>query len=918
MRSFLRKVVDIREGELGRTMIMFGYIFLIISSYLILKPMTRSLFLKNLGPAQLPFVYMLVALVVGVVAVVYARLAARLRLDRLITGTTLFLIVNLFLFWWLLSIDIKSGWLYYGLYIWASIYGVLTTSQFWLLANYIFNSREAKRIFPFLAAGAILGGISGGYFTRALVKHIGGTANLAFFCMAFLGSTLVLMHLAWRRREQTDDRSHRAVTATEDDRLFQVVREVFRLIRNSRHLALLMSIVAMTVMVSQIADFQFSTYAAQEISGTDDLTGFLGFWLSNLSVISLVFQILFAGAIIRRFGVSVAILFLPIAMLATSLWVFFGYGLVSVLAIKISDGAFRYSINKAGLELLFLPIPQEVKKKTKAFIDMFADRLARGVAGLLLLVFYTWLGLNVAQISLISMVLVGIWLVVVLAVGHAYVNSFRQALAKRRIDTESLTVTIRDEATVNTLIAALGSRNEGQVVYALCLLESVEGVDLTAPLRPLLRHSSAEVRSRALQVLRQRQEPALLSEIEPLLRDPDDEVRRQAVRYFCRFSKESAGETLERWLDDGDIGLRGAALHCIAEQPSLAQEILTPALIESFLQQGPEVRAYAAAALGVVRDPKYHAFLLRLTEDDDPKVRAQALASAANIRAREFVPILLHRLEDRLDRRAARQALAAYGDAIVGTLSDYLNDPSEPISLRREIPRILSQIDTQRCVDVLLDCLPQPDSHLHYQIIKALNKLRSRRSDLHFDRRVEQAVVREAQNYYQLLAALHGADSNGPDTEDSPGLLKRALREHLDDQLERIFRLLGLRYPPRDMHNAYAATTSSNRSVRASAVEFLDNLLSKNHRRVLLPIVEELPVDQVLRHANGLFNLQIGDRNEVLKTLATDSDPWLRTCAVYEIGAHRVVELRQQVEKARTDPHPLVKETAETVLRRFF
>ena len=178
MNALLRKLVDLREGEGARAAFMIGYIYLIIFSYLILKPMTRSLFVKNLGPEQLPFAYMLVALVVGIVAVLYARLAAKIRLDRLINGTTIFLMSNLLLFWWLLTAGIKSPFLYFGLWIWASIYGVLTVSQFWLLANYVFNPREAKRIFPLLAAAAIAGGISGGYFTRAVVKQIGGTANL--------------------------------------------------------------------------------------------------------------------------------------------------------------------------------------------------------------------------------------------------------------------------------------------------------------------------------------------------------------------------------------------------------------------------------------------------------------------------------------------------------------------------------------------------------------------------------------------------------------------------------------------------------------------------------------------------------------------------------------------------------------------
>jgi AAA family ATP:ADP antiporter len=918
MISLLRKAIDIRKGEASRVLIMFSYIFLILASYYILKPMTRSLFLYKLGPTQLPFVYMLVALVVGAVAVIYARLAAKFRLNQLILGTTLFLITNLVLFWWLLSININSAWLYYALYVWTSIYGILTTSQFWLLGNYIFNPREAKRLFPLLAAGAILGGISGGYFTRSLVKQIGGTTNLGLFCIGFLGVTILLLNLAWQRRQQSFEVTRSGTRTAMDERFTKVLQEVFSLIRNSRHLALLMGIVAMTVMVSQIADFQFSTYASDQIEGMDNLTEFFGFWLSNLSVFSLIFQILFAGAIIRRFGVAASVLFLPFVMLFTSMWVFLGYGLVSVLVIRIGDGAFRHSINRAGVELLFLPIPPEVKKKTKAFIDMFADRFARGISGLLLLIFYTWFGLSVAQISLLSVFLVAIWIVVALASRREYINSFRYALEKRRIDAGLLTVSIKDEATVNSLIVALASRNERQVVYSLRLLESVEGVDLVPPLRPLLQHSSAEVRLHTVRLLEKYHDGELLSEIKALLHDADSGVRREAVRYYMKYSSEAATEMLGKWLQDKDRGLRGAALYCIAEQPEIAGQLLTQKVILSFVKGDHQDRAQIAEALGILGNPEYNPFLADLMEDEDAEVRLRAIASVGRIRAKESIAPLLSHLGNRSDRKSAREALAGYGDDIVPILSDYLNDAEVAMSVRRSIPRVLSLIGSQRSVEALLDSLPQPDEILRYEIIKSLNKLRTRFPNLHFDQRVDEALVLEVRKYYVLLATLHSTNSGDEGRGKCSNLLKRAVRERLDDHLERIFRLLGLRYPPWDIYNVYTATISSNRILRASAVEFLDNFLSNNLKRMLLPLVDDMSIEEVLHNADGHLKVQLNNRQEALRMLGADSDPWLRACALYEIGMCGLVnEFRPLLKQAQKDQDGVVRETANVVLQRY-
>jgi len=918
MTALFRKAIDIREGELKRTLVMAGYLFILIVIHSILKAMSRALFLSQLGPEELPYLYMMLAVVGGIVVVFYLRLSANVRLDRLINGTSVFLILNLVFFRYLIGLTSTSAWLYYSLYIWESLLGVVTTTQFWLIANYLFNAREAKRLFPLLTASAIMGGITGGY-TSLIVDFIGGTPNLAFLCMSLLGVAMVLMNLAWRHRDQSIERSLRAYSHNESSASFTIIGEVIGLIRNSRHLKLLIGIVSFTFVVIQIADFQFNAYASENIKEVDKLTKFLGSWVSNLSIIALIFQVFFANRLIKRFGVVAAMVMLPITMLVSSAWILLSYGLSSILAVKIGDGAMRHSINKVGTELLFLPLPPEVKKKTKAFLDMFVEKFARGTGGFLLLIFYTWLGLSVAQLSFVSITLASIWLVLCGAAYREYVNSFRQALAKRRIDVEAISVSIKDEATINALIVSLASQNERQVNYALRLLESVDGVDLVPPLRPLLRHPSCEVRLLTVRLLQQRGDSDLLPEVEPLLHDQDEDVRREAVRFHAQHSKISTLEILGQWLNDEDVGLQGAALYHLAEKPELAAQLLSPQFIDSFMQRGAPSRRQVADALGILRDERYYPILRQLLDDADAVVKARAIRSAGQTRAREFVPLLLQNLGDRTFRKFAREALAGYGDDITETLARYLSDHSTSLEIRRELPRALSLIASQRSVEVLLGNLPKDDDILRYQMIKALNKLRARYPELNFDQRVDQALIDELKNYFRMLATLHvTADPAASNGRPGSALLKRALQERLDDHLERIFRLLGLRYPPQDIYNAFAATNSANRMIRANAIEFLDNILANDLKRVLLPVVEDLPVEQVLQQADGVFDVPINNRRQALEHLVANSDSWLRSCALYEIWRSGLAEeFWPLINRAKEAPDTLVQETATFVLRQY-
>ena len=180
MKSLIQKLFDIREGEALKASLMFAYIFLIIAALLIVKPVRNSLFLTQIGISKLPYVFLYVAIAASIFINLYLNLAQQIRLDTLIFYSTILSMLIFLGFWGLIKLGLKVNWFYYALYVWVALFGVFMTSQFWLLANYVFNAREAKRLFGFIGAGAVSGGIFGGYLTRLLAPVI-GTSNMIFF-----------------------------------------------------------------------------------------------------------------------------------------------------------------------------------------------------------------------------------------------------------------------------------------------------------------------------------------------------------------------------------------------------------------------------------------------------------------------------------------------------------------------------------------------------------------------------------------------------------------------------------------------------------------------------------------------------------------------------------------------------------------
>ena len=171
MKKLFHKLFDIRGGEGSKVTLMFIYVFLLTASLLIVKPVRNSLFLVKFGAEKLPYVFMLVALFSAIVALIYSKYSKRTRLNIMISVTLLISIACLLLIWLMLHAGYQGSWFLYAFYVWVAIFAVITSAQFWLLANYVFNAREAKRLFGLIGAGAISGAIFGGFLAKIPGSH---------------------------------------------------------------------------------------------------------------------------------------------------------------------------------------------------------------------------------------------------------------------------------------------------------------------------------------------------------------------------------------------------------------------------------------------------------------------------------------------------------------------------------------------------------------------------------------------------------------------------------------------------------------------------------------------------------------------------------------------------------------------------
>ncbi len=169
-------------------------------------------------------------------------------------------------------------------------------------------------------------------------------------------------------------------------------------------------------------------------------------------------------------------------------------------------------------------------------------------------------------------------------------------------------------------------------------------------------------------------------------------------------------------------------------------------------------------------------------------------------------------------------------------------------------------------------------------------------------------MVLELKSYYQTVILLNGI----PTLRVGEGVqfLRRTLSERLEQHLERIFRLLELIYPQREIRDSYHRIVSGRRDLRANAVEFLDSRLSNPVRQMLLPLLEDGVGHSVLRAGREFFSVRPAAYGEVIKTLLGSNDPWLQACASYVAAESKMLALTPALEELKHATDRMLAETA--------
>ena len=269
LQRILRRLVEVRQEESGAVLLMFSYSFLAMTAYNMVQPITRSKFISAHGAENLPYVVLASIVLIALLMQFYSKLG-RLMPGRWIIPVTQAVMVGLLVLFWTLYADPATqsdarpvetsafqGWVATALYWFGQIYAILLITQFWTLANLIFDPRQAKRLFGFIGAGSSLGGFVGGSLPAFFVQTLGSRHLLLVSAVVLGGCTLVVIAIVSRARG-VDLRG--LETAGEEKGVGG--QEALRMLRESKHLQIIAVVIGLTSIGAGLVDQQLNMATA--------------------------------------------------------------------------------------------------------------------------------------------------------------------------------------------------------------------------------------------------------------------------------------------------------------------------------------------------------------------------------------------------------------------------------------------------------------------------------------------------------------------------------------------------------------------------------------------------------------------------------------------------------------------------------
>jgi AAA family ATP:ADP antiporter len=375
MTSAFQRFANVRRDEVPALLASIVFFLCVLTALQVIRPAREALGMRG-GLDAVRWLFVGTAVATLAVNPVFGFLVARFRRLTFIAATYVFFAASLLVFWGLLTFAPERAGEVSGrvFYVWFSVFNLFSTMVFWALMVDRYTLEQSKRLFGVVAVGGTLGAMFGPWLAWRYAEVI-GTANLILVAVVFLMLAVAAAGVVVRLRpESLAEEALRGGAPAEERALGGSAWAGLVAVARSRYL---LGISGFVLVMTVMATFIYFTRLAMVASMTetvDERTGLfaqIDFWTQFTTFL---LQLLVTGHVMRRLGVGVALVLLPLTVSLGFVGLALTGTFTALVLLEASYRAMQRGLTRPARETLFTVVGREDKYKSKSAIDTFVYR----------------------------------------------------------------------------------------------------------------------------------------------------------------------------------------------------------------------------------------------------------------------------------------------------------------------------------------------------------------------------------------------------------------------------------------------------------------------------------------------------------------------------------------------------------------
>jgi ATP/ADP translocase len=832
--SSFQRLLGVERSEAPLVFPLFLHNFFLGAGIAFLFTTSSAIFIHEFEGPTLALAFVVAGALMLATARIYAHFEHKLLLDKYLPAVVLALPVIV------LAVRLSGYVMNHAIAAFAMLVAyriiyMLANLEFWGLTSLVFNIRQSKRLFGLIGSGDIPAKMLGYLAVSLLSKAVAPEDLLYVSVVAFLVAWIMLQRVLRNPAAlaHIHKHSHHHGHAKHHKSPESFVQKFF-----GSHFVMSLAIFAlMTSLAMALVDYSFYGKVKLRYKSSNELAGFLGYFLTLSMVATFALKLLFSGKLLQRIGVSAVLLFLPILLLLPCIYLLLPIPLnldeklllwfFSIMYL-LRD-VFKYTLVDPMFLALFQPLNSHLRLKGHTIVKGLVDPL-----GLLLMGALIFLGEKVVDENIFKLLAAGmaavciLWILAARRLSREWLEMLRTSVRKRFLDGQS--VTMGGKTTADLLLAKLDSDQASEGIYALRMLEDIPQVDYEKVLLTALGKKVPETQLYALQKLEQRNIPVPSTTLERMaITSKNPQLQTLASKMLLR--TEMMHLKYAAYAAHQDEALKRGAIAglLLSDDPAANRkgETQLHKLIESF---HPEDKNMALWLIHETGQQDKDATVHRMLDSDSALVVHGAIQAAGKLGKAEFLEKLLALTQKPNYRSAAIEALSNYEVAQIKAHAKGDN------ALLRTLCRLAGKPDSLISSDFLIEQMSSNDASLRREAIHALMK---RGYKAPHDRRLREHIARLQ---LQLFAAMEQYE--GFLATDNGKPLAKALETELHGMVDQLLICFSFQYDSRTVMRVRHGLQFKSEELRADALEILDHLLPRGQAHRLLHLLEVLYLDR--------------------------------------------------------------------------